>query len=80
MRQRRAPPKRSVLRVIELGKRVDRVSIYTIPIWDSNLYDFYASSGKAKKKWKNVRGINAWVRNKKFISGYILIMIITYDR
>lgn len=50
MRQRRAPPKRSVLRVIELGKRVDRVSIYTIPIWDSNLYDFYASSGKAKKK------------------------------
>lgn len=35
---------------------------------------------KLKRNEKNVRGINAWVRNKKFISGYILIMIITYDR
>lgn len=59
MRQRRAPPKRSVLRVIGTWKPVDRVSIYTIPI---QIFTIYAISEKESRR----NGIN--VGDKRVVS------------
>lgn len=72
MRQRRAPPKRSVLRVIELGNQSIEFPFIRFQ------FKFLRFMRFLKKKVEETElmwGINAWVRDQKFMRGYILMMI-----